>query len=173
MQHSGRAAVDDYDLSTRSPVTLTVHVDHGQFFVMDRDSEADDAAYGPDAIADGIGPWRDGVAVFCESAWTTGTTVVVSLAPQEPEVDLDAFDHVVIAGFTCPSGVLRVFAPEETGAHERRLRLQPGTYGLMVCSDQFGSRNNVGDNGTDRYMLTLWPARDETPRRALKRGLPG
>lgn len=162
-----------HDLSLQSPVTLKVHVDHREFFVMDRDSVADEAVYAdPTAFSDGLASWRDGVAVFCESGWTTDTTVLVALVATEPTVDLDAFDHVAVAGFDCPSGVLRVFAPEETGAHERCLRLPAGRYGLMVCGDQFGSRDEHGDHGTDRYALTLWPSDVLIARRGLKQGLP-
>jgi hypothetical protein len=163
----------DHDLSRASAVTISVHLDHHQFLLMDRDSEPDEAAYDdPAATLDGLAAWDGGVAVFCESGWTTGTTVVVSLAQSEPAVDLDAFEHVVLAGLTCRSGVLRLLAPEETGAHERRLHLPPGRYGLLVCGDEFGSRAENGDNGTDRYWLTLWPSAGSTRRRALKRGLP-
>lgn len=155
-------------LGPNQPQTLLVSVDHGQLMVFDRDSEIDIDAYDSEAQADGLAVWPGGVAVFCDSHWTSGTTVTITLVDEQPSIELAACDHVVIAGLACPSGELRVFAPEETGMNERGVLLPPGDYGLAVCGDQFGTGDQHGDNGDDRYMLTLWPCSDPPPRHALK-----
>lgn len=159
-----------YDLTVDRPETLVVAVDHGQFIVSDLDGQIDIDAYNPTAEAIGLAAWSTGVTVLCESNWTNGTTVLMRLADTEPSVELGAFDHVAIAGLSCPSGELRVCAPEETGFAEHRVLVPPGDYGLMVCGDRFGSCDQYGDNGDDRYALTLWPCVELPPPRSLKNG---
>jgi hypothetical protein len=163
-----------YDLDEGGSVALTLAVDHSQFLVVDRDSKlGDDDAYDSDAAATGLAVWADGVAVFCDSHWTTRTPVTLALADTEPTIDLDEFDHVVIAGLSCPSGELRIFGPEQTGAGELQVQLPGGMYGLAVCGAQFGAGDEYDANGTDRYTLTLWPCAKRPTRRVLKNGHPG
>jgi hypothetical protein len=159
-----------YDLTLDRPETLVVAIDHGQFIVSDRDSQIDVDAYGPAAEAIGLAAWSMGVTVLCESNWSNGTTVLMRLADTEPSVALGAFDHVAIAGFGCPSGELRVYAPEETGFAERQVFVPPGDYGLIVCGDRFGNCDQYGDDGDDRYALTLWPCVELPSPRSLKNG---
>jgi len=87
-------------------------------------------------------------------------------------VDPGSCDHLVVGGVRCPSGELRIFSPEETGAHERAVFVPPGDYGLMVCGHGFGHAKDSGDNGSDRYELWLWPTDQLPQRRVLKNGLP-
>jgi len=150
---------------------LAIAIDHGQFLMIDRDSEVDPDAYNERAQHDGVAGWTGGVAVFCDSHWTVFTPLVVTLVDEHPTPDLASFDHVAIAGLSCPSGELRVFSPEETGVNERGLSIPPGNYGLMICGDGFGTGDEYGDNGQDAYTLTLWPCDSPPAPCVLKRGI--
>jgi hypothetical protein len=162
-----------YELRVNCPVTLSVAVDHSQFLVRDRDSEIDVDAYDTTAHTNGLASWPGGVAVFCDSHWTEATTVVISLLETQPAVELSALDRIAIAGLSCPSGELVIYAPEETGITERRVSLPAGKYGLLVCGDQFGNGDQYGDNGNDTYNLMVWPCTELPATRALKNGRPG
>jgi hypothetical protein len=164
---------DRHDLEVGEPVTLSIAVDHGQFIILDGQSEIDTDEYGQEASAAGLAQWSGGIAVFCDSHWTGGTTVVVTRVNDEPSLELAAFDHVVLAGLSCATGRLHVFAPEETGVAERVLSLPAGSYAVLVCGDRFGKGDEYGDNGEDRYSVWLWPSGAPPERRVLKPGHPG
>ena len=97
------------------PRGLTAHLslalDHGQFFVLDRDAIVDDDSYTAAAQRAGLAQFDGGIAVFTESAWTRATHVRVRLSDSRPTVDVSRRHHVVLGGFVCPSGEIRIFRP--------------------------------------------------------------
>jgi hypothetical protein len=154
-------------------VDLSLALDHGQFFVADRDSPIEIETYDDDSQAVGLAQFSDGVAVFTESHWSTDTSLRLRLAEERPNVEPACYDHVVVAGLECPSGELRIFSPEETGAAERAVALPSERYGLLVSGNGFGHADEYGDNGSDNYEVWLWPTKQLPDRQSLKSGLPG
>jgi hypothetical protein len=163
-------------MATQLPPGRTAHLslalDHGQFFVLDRDAIVDDDAYTGAAQRAGLAQFDGGIAVFTESAWSTATHVGIRLSDSRPTVDVSKRHHVVVGGLVCSSGQIRLFSPEGTGSNEQRLSLPIGTYGVIVCGDGFGRTDERGANGDDSYELLLWPARELPAPRCLKQGLP-
>jgi len=159
-------------LEIGAPVDLSLSLDHGQFVVLDRDSVVDVDAYDDGSQATGIVQFDGGVVVFTDSHWSSQTPLRVNLGNEPPALDLAAVQHVVVSGIKCTSGELRILSPEETGANERTLILQAGSFGLLACGSGFGHANGSGDNGSDRYELWLWPVRHLPSRRCIKSGLP-
>lgn len=141
-----------------SEVTVPVGIDHGQFIACDPDAELDIDAYNDVAQRQGLAMWRGnrGITVFSASHWTE-TEVTVRLSSDRPLVAEEEWDHVVEGGLVLTSGRLHVYGPEDTGANEASISLQPDTYSLIVCGRDFDSTNEYGDDGSDTYTLLLWP----------------
>ncbi len=151
------------------PVEFSLALDHGQFFVLDRGSEIDIDAYDADSQTIGLAQFSGAIVVFTESHWSTNTRLDVNLVDEPPTLEPSPYDHVVLAGIACPSGELRIFSPEETGAGERAVSLTPGTYGVILRGAEFGRADEYGDHGADRYELWLWPTADSPPARPQER----
>jgi len=128
-------------------------------------------AYTAAAQAIGLAQFDRGIVIFTDSNWTSETPLRVRLTEAQPNVSLGEHEHVVMGGIECPTGELRIFSPEETGANERTLTLPPGLYGVIACGDGFGQADEHGDDGADRYELWLWPTEELPDAKSLKEGL--
>jgi hypothetical protein len=98
-----------YRLEPDQPVELMLALDHGQFFVLDGDSEIDLDAYDEEAQRGGLACFDGGVVVLCESHWSSDTPLRMTLLSKQPSLDVDSHDHVVVGSITCRSGELRIF----------------------------------------------------------------
>lgn len=150
--------MEPQELAPGQRVTLTVAIDHGQFLVEDRDSQIDTASYTPEAFQRGLASWEGGVAIFGDAQWTEATQLTAVLAESDPGIDEAAFDRVTRAALSCPSGELRIYAPEGTGVEEAALLIPAGDYSLLVCRERTAPADEHGQFPGDSYELWLWPA---------------
>jgi hypothetical protein len=96
--------------------------------------------------------------------------VVVEIHDSEPELKLDAWDHVTVAGLEIRSGVLRVEGCLDSKAMD--FHVSPGHYHVRCChanlieSDPTGSKDSK-----DWYLVQVWLGPPIAPT-VLKRWLP-
>jgi hypothetical protein len=89
--------------------------------------------------------------------------VAIELHREEPPDDLAAWDHVVSASVTFPTGQLTLSSPIGPGdPATSTLTVPPGTYRFLARSrglDEIPPDDVDGepDEGPDRYELVLWP----------------
>ena len=153
-----------------SEVAVSVGIDHGQFIACDCDAALDIDSYGEAAFREGLALWggNGGITVFAASDWTD-TEVTVRLLPGRPAIAEDDWDHVGEGGLVIRSGRLHVYGPEDTRTNEASIGLPSDSYSLIVCGRGFNTTNEYGDEGSDSYMLVLWPG-PPLDRRVLKDG---
>ena len=144
-------------------------VDHGQFIVCDCNSQIEIDSYDDAAHRAGLAAWGDGIAVFTASHWTD-TSVRLSLRRTRPVIDLDAWDHVVEGGIRVCGRAVNVFGPESTATNQASVMIPSGSYSLAVCGTGFATTDEYGDDGSDTYMIWLWPG-PILQTRVLKDGL--
>jgi len=163
--------VGETRLEPGGTVDLTIGVDHSQFIVCDRDAEIDIDSYSDEATAAGLATWAGGFAVFTDSHWAQ-CRVRLTLTETRPDPRLDGCDHAVEAAVEFASGRLELFGPEGAGMDQAVIVVSPGEYGLFVLGHEFGTANEYGDDGDDRYTILLWPGTVPATR-VLKAGRPG
>lgn len=113
-----------------------------------------------------VGP--HGAVVFTARDMTV--PVCVEWHRAYPEPDLVAFEHVVEAGFACPTGRLVIAGLMDRGTDAARLAVPPGGIGLQACFSGLDTLDETGLEGDDRYLLRLWqaPATTAGPAAAVR-----
>jgi len=82
--------------------------------------------------------------------------VVVEVHASDPGVALDAWDHVAECSVDLPNGKLEIH--ECTGGPKLAIDVAPGTYAVRALFGGLGTLSDDGLDGSDRYVLQLWPA---------------
>lgn len=94
--------------------------------------------------------------------------VRVEWTEQRPDVDFDTFQHVVEAGFMCPTGQLILAGMTDEEATAPRLSVDAGPLGVRLSALGLDTLSEDGLEGHDRYLLQLWPAAETGTLRVLK-----
>lgn len=85
-----------------------------------------------------------------------------------PAPNLDAYQHVVEAGFDCPSGQLVLAGLTDYDATAPRLMVKAGPLGVRVNMSGLDTLSEDGLDGDDHYVVQLWPGTEPEGVRVLK-----
>lgn len=107
-------------------------------------------------------------AVILHTARNLTVPVSVEWHRTPPASDFAAFQHVVEAGFSCPSGVLVLAGLTDYAPTAPRLQVEAGPLGIRACFTGLDTLDAFGIEGEDRYLVQLWPGQVEPGVRVLK-----
>jgi hypothetical protein len=107
-------------------------------------------------------------AIVMHAARNMDVPVHVEWAEQRPAADLDGYQHVVEAGFLCPTGRLLLAGMTDAEETAPRLMVNPGALGVRLSATGLDTLSEDGLDGLDRYLLQLWPAPEVEALRVLK-----
>ena len=91
--------------------------------------------------------------------------IVSELHDSEPDLDLDAWDHVTEASLMVMSDTIQVIGCLDNDGE--RFTVPPGPYRVRCCHADLAVAVQDGQ-GDDWYVVQIWPAA-ESPRAILKR----
>ena len=111
-----------------------------------------------------IGPY----AAIVHTARNMAVPVLVEWHALRPRLQMDGYQHVVEAGFGSPSGTLLLAGMTDDEATASRLTVQAGRLGVRVSMSGLDTISNDGLEGSDRYLVQLWPASVLSGPRVLK-----
>lgn len=106
------------------------------------------------AMADRILAGPGAIAVRAAKNWFVPVTVEV--VDSEPQIDSDAWDHIVITELSLPSGKLVLGSGQTPGKDQPAIEVLPGTYRLLLLSGNL-DRTAIEAVGDDYYKAVLWP----------------
>lgn len=129
--------------------------DFHQFYLWDRgmDPEAPEDYTEEDVrLRIKTGPY----VVVIQTERNMTVAVEVEIHDAEPPCHVDGWDHVVEASLHLPTGQLEV--QECSGGPVADFGLDPGWYRVRSHHGGFGTIDESGLEGDDRYLAVLWPA---------------
>lgn len=85
-----------------------------------------------------------------------------------PAPGYGVFQHVVEAGFACPTGCLVLAGLTDDMATAPRLAVTAGPLGVRACFAGLDTLDETGLGGNDRYLLQLWPGPEPEGVRVLR-----
>jgi len=141
--------------------TLTIFADYSQFYLQDKQSDADLAEIWDErSVADLIAVGPGVVAV--STARNYHVPVAIRTLHAAPEEDLNRWDYVAEASLSVPSGRLLIYGPTEW-PNVARKAIEPDQYVVRVY---YAGLETVGSNvleGDDYYEVALWPGPEKVP----------
>ncbi|MDO1582192.1 hypothetical protein [Rhizobium oryzicola] len=151
-----------------APATLfrgTLFADYFQVYLADADHLGLPDEYTAEAVEQRLmaGPY----AVVVHTARNMGVPVTVEWHAAPPAID-PAYQHVVEAVFSCPSGTLILAGLMDDISSAHRLAVPPGFVHFRVSMAGLDTLSDDGLDGDDRYLLQLWPGRAGEGVRVLK-----
>ncbi len=148
--------------------TLNIMADYHQIYVCDAaDIEDWSDLWTDQTVADRI--------VACDHTVVFGTgrnmpvpveVITHDLAPDMTKL-LSGADHAVSAGINCFSGTLKVAGCTEYFPDAYALDVGKGIFGIAFLSFALGTIDGL--DGSDRYEVHVWPAKEAFPPRVLIR----
>jgi hypothetical protein len=101
--------------------------------------------------------------------WNFAAPLVFEIADNEPELDLDEWDHVVEFGLQLPSG--RLLLEGSGGSGELEIDVSPGAYRARWSGRDFPPPGEYvpAESSLESYRLELWAAGGDEPPREVKR----
>lgn len=106
------------------------------------------------AMADRVLIGVSAVAVRAAKNWFVPVTIEV--LDGEPEIEAEAWDHIVLTELALPSGRLVLGSGQTPGKDQPAISVLPGTYRLLVLSGNL-DRTAPEAVGDDYYKALLWP----------------
>ena len=107
-------------------------------------------------------------ALLIHTARNMTVPVRVELHAIRPTIDNDAFQQVVEAGFSAPSGRLLVAGLTDETAAAARIAVPAGPLGALVTFQGLDTLDETELEGDDRYVVHLWPGTMEPGVRVLR-----
>ena len=107
-------------------------------------------------------------AIIVHTARNMSVPVCVEWHHQRPLPDLDTYQHVVEAGFDCPSGQLVLAGLTDDESTSPRLAVKAGPLGVRANLSGLDTLSEDGLEGSDRYLVQLWPGAEPEDVRVLK-----
>lgn len=132
---------------------------HNQFYLSDKSAVGNDRTLWSNeefkarlAVAEGF------LAIGIETYGNVKGSL--SILKSKPELeDLAKYDHVIKSGMNLSSGVLQVLDCPFYNV-ELELKLEPGSYGVIVYSSNLYNSNIDEDEGPSFYKIVIWPDND-------------
>jgi len=140
-----------------------VWADHYQCYLEDAAAEADTSRVWDDRTVKAHLAVDAGLIAIGTARYGGQVDVAIELHREEPPDELDAWDHVVSASVTFPSGQLTLSSPSSPNDPDNpTLVVPPGTYRFLA---RYRGLNEIPpedvdgepEEGPDRYELVLWP----------------
>ncbi len=107
-------------------------------------------------------------AIIVHTARNMFVPLCVEWHHQRPAPDLDTYQHVVEAGFDCPSGQLLLAGLTDSESTSPRLAVKAGPLGVRVNLSGLDTLSEDGLEGDDHYLVQLWPGAEPGGVRVLK-----
>lgn len=150
----------------KSLFTGELLADYFQIYLRDQGNPDLPATYSEEAIAARLimGPH----AAVVHTARNMTVPVTVEWHDVRPRLDIERYQHVVEAGFNCPSGVLVLAGMTDYEPTARRLSVKAGPLGIRVNMSGLDTISEDGLDGEDHYLLQLWPELELSGSRVLK-----
>jgi hypothetical protein len=141
--------------------TFEVFADYHQFYLWDKGkSPLAPVDYSDDDVKRRIKAARHVIVIQPERAMTVPVTLEIH--DSDPGFASDAWDHIAEASLHLPTGELQVH--ECTGGPVADFKVSSGWYRVRSHHGGFDTIADVGSDGADYYLITLWNA----PRSAVK-----
>ena len=129
--------------------------DYFQFYLADASSAASlPTDWGEDDLKARLLVGREALIAFTARNMEVPLTIV--LHEEQPEIDLEDADHVVIGGFYT-SGKIVIAGLIEYLPEAHRISVPAGNISAMVVSNGLGTLSEDGIEGGDHYTVHLWP----------------
>lgn len=147
---------------------LELFADYFQFYVQDEPSEGIDpneSKWDELALSQRILLQKDVFAVTTVRDMTVPVQVVV--VNQEPELDLDQWDHVIAFSFQISSGRIVVAGNSDYLPEAERITVEPGHYKVRALFANLDAISEDGLEGDDYYRIEMWTG-DPAPLQVLK-----
>ncbi|WP_338665817.1 hypothetical protein VQH23_11685 [Pararoseomonas sp. SCSIO 73927] len=107
-------------------------------------------------------------AVILHTARNMTVPIRVEWHGGRPTVDHDAYQHIVEARFDCPSGQLVLAGLTDYGPSAPRFPVRAGPLGVRAGFSGLDTLSADGLEGSDRYVVQLWPGPEPDGVRVLK-----
>lgn len=107
-------------------------------------------------------------AVVLRTARNMTVPIRVEWHDQRPALDLDAYQHVVEAGFDCPSGQLVLAGLTDYDPAAPRLSVTAGPIGARASLSGLDTLRENDLEGDDHYLMQLWSGSEPKSVRVLK-----
>lgn len=144
----------------------SLFADYFQIYLRDEAHPHLPSNYTDDAIARRLMAGRH--AVILHTARNMTVPVRVEWHDRRPVFDPGPYQHVVEAGFDCPSGRLVLAGLTDAAAAAPRLAVKAGPLGLRASLSGLDTLSADGLDGEDRYLMQLWPGAEVAGVRVLK-----
>lgn len=106
--------------------------------------------------------------IIVHTARNMSVPVRVEWHDQRLASDLDAFQHVVEAGFSCPTGQIVLAGMTDDVTTSPRLSAKAGPLGVRISLSGLDTLSEDGLDGEDQYLVQLWPESELLPVQVLK-----
>ena len=134
---------------------LTALADEFQFHLRDEGAAYVFPPEWPEAVqADRVYPAPGSLGVLAAKNWFV--PVAIEVVEQEPELDPEAWDHIVEATLALPSGRLVLAGGPGPGRDQPPVDLPAGTWRTLILMGNL-DRTAVEAVGDDYYKVVLWP----------------
>jgi hypothetical protein len=95
--------------------------------------------------------------IIVHTARNVSVPVRIEWHDQRPTSDFDTFQHVVDAGFSCPTGQLVLAGMTDDVATSPRFSVKAGPLGVRISLSGLDTLSDNGLDGNDQYLVQLWP----------------
>ncbi|WP_105383260.1 hypothetical protein [Neorhizobium alkalisoli] len=106
--------------------------------------------------------------IIVHTARNMTVPVRVEWHDQRPVSDLETFQHIVEAGFSCLTGQLVLAGMTDDETTSPRLAAKAGPLGVRVSLSGLDTLSEDGLDGEDQYLVQLWPESEPLAIRVLK-----
>jgi len=143
-----------------------IFADYFQIYLRDEAHSELPDDYTEESIAHRLMAGPTGIIIH--TARNMSVPVCVEWHDQRPTSDLDTFQHVVDAGFRCPTGQLVLAGMTDDESTSPRLVVGAGLLGVRVSCSGLDTLSEDGLDGEDQYLVQLWPESKPTALHVLK-----
>jgi len=136
--------------------TFRLFADYFQFYLQDEAAEGDLSECWTEEAVNRLLAVAPG-AVGIGTVRNMEVPVSLEIRAVEPELDLDAWQHVVECSLEVTSSQLVIAGCTDYFPDAARVQIEPGSYRVRACFAELDSLSEDGLEGNDRYHLQLWP----------------
>lgn len=143
-----------------------IFADYFQLYLRDEANSELPDEYTEESIARRLIAGPNAIVVY--TARNMSVPVCVEWHDQRPMCDLGTFQHVVDAGFSCPTGQLVLAGMTDEESTSPRLAVKAGPLGVRVSLSGLDTLSEDGLDGEDQYLVQLWPESELPSLHVLK-----
>jgi hypothetical protein len=143
-----------------------IFADYFQLYLRDEAHSELPNDYTEESIARRLMVGPNGIILY--TVRNMSVAVCVEWHDPRPTPNLDTFQHVVDAGFSCPTGQLVLAGMTDDESTSPRLNVKSGLLGVRVCYSGLETLSEDGLDGEDQYLVQLWPEENPLALHVLK-----